>query len=175
MSGSQCLPFLKDHVGHGSKMTQDRLIISYIKHLNKRPATQVEEFLQTRKSCMDSNKKGYVTHCGGERSCCPVPWITDDECRASCSTSFSTCDGRCIPREWTSDGWPDCMDGADEPGELAGMPRKFQCIACSGVVLTAAHLCASSGRGMSAECVNTMIGEGDCNGCVQHFFPELQN
>ena len=31
---------------------------------------------------MDSNKKGYVAHCGGEKSCCPVPWISDDECRA---------------------------------------------------------------------------------------------
>ena len=24
------------------------------------------------------------------------------------------CDGRCIPHDWVSDGWPDCMDGADE-------------------------------------------------------------
>ena len=31
---------------------------------------------------MDGNKKGYVTHCGGEESCCPVPWISNDECRA---------------------------------------------------------------------------------------------
>ena len=31
---------------------------------------------------MDGNKKGYVAHCGGEKSCCPVPWISDDECRA---------------------------------------------------------------------------------------------
>ncbi len=24
------------------------------------------------------------------------------------------CDGACIPHDWVSDGWPDCMDGADE-------------------------------------------------------------
>ena len=54
------------------------------------------------------------------------------------------------------------------------MPRKFQCITCSGVLLSAAHLCATSGRGMTADCINTMIGEGDCNGCVEDFFPQLK-
>ena len=24
------------------------------------------------------------------------------------------CDGDCIPQDWIEDGWPDCMDGADE-------------------------------------------------------------
>ena len=43
---------------------------------------KVEEFLQTRKSCMESNKKGYVARCGGEQSCCPAPWVSNEECRA---------------------------------------------------------------------------------------------
>ena len=28
------------------------------------------------------------------------------------------CDGGCIPHDWVSDGWPDCMDGADEASFL---------------------------------------------------------
>ena len=26
------------------------------------------------------------------------------------------CDGGCIPSDWVSDGWPDCIDGSDERG-----------------------------------------------------------
>ena len=29
-------------------------------------------------------------------------------------TPPSRCDGKCIPHDWVADGWPDCMDGADE-------------------------------------------------------------
>ena len=64
-----------------------------------------------------------------------------------------------------NDGWPDCLDGKDErSGESGG--RIFHCVQCAGVVLPAAQLCRSSGRGLSAECVADFIGEGECNGCI---------
>ncbi len=68
------------------------------------------------------------------------------------------------------------MDGSDE-SDIAevNIPKKFQCIACSGVVLSAGHLCATSGRGMNRECVTKMMGEGDCAGCVDDFFDNLPN
>ena len=107
--------------------------------------------------------------------CCPNPW--SDGCvggdDGDCFSSFSVCDGRCIPQEWVGDGWPDCMDGSDERDLVLVDGRspsfQFQCVQCSGVVLAAAHLCDSSGRGMTADCVHEFIGEGECNVCVEEF------
>ncbi len=75
------MPFLKDAFNTGTKMQQDRLIISFIRHMNRLPINQVEEFLETKKSCQSSHKKGYVVSCAGSRTCCPQPWIGRDQCR----------------------------------------------------------------------------------------------
>ena len=37
--------------------------------------------------------------------------------------------------------------------------RLFHCVQCSGVILPAAQLCRSSGRGLSEECVMDFIGQ----------------
>ena len=45
------------------------------------------------------------------------------------------CDGRCIPHDWVSDGWPDCMDGADEASLAVDgkvMPYQLGCVQCAG-------------------------------------------
>jgi hypothetical protein len=67
------------------------------------------------------------------------------------------------------------MDGSDEL-DLAevNIPRKFLCIGCAGVVLAAGHICATSGRGMTEECINAIMGKGDCNGCLDQFFTDLE-
>lgn len=102
----------------------------------------------------------------GRPSCCDSPWSS---CGAEddCFDDFFECDGRCVRREWVGDGWPDCLDGADE--EHGGGGRVFACVHCAGVVLPAAQLCRSSGRGLTAECVHDFIGQGECNVCVGEY------
>ena len=90
-----------------------------------------------------------------------------------CFSDYFSCDGRCITRDWVEDGWPDCLDGRDEAsGRRGGSTggKLFHCVQCAGVVLPAAQLCRSSGRGMTAECVHDFIGEGECNVCVDEYF-----
>ncbi len=160
--------------------------------MNQRPFEIVSEFLQTKKSCKESHKKGFEVTCsggGGRKRCCDSPWADCDGTRlgrsnrvangsttthtifpissSSCLSDYFTCDGRCISRSWVGDGWPDCMDGSDESVGDGG--RLFQCVQCAGVVLPAAQLCRSSGRGLSAECVHDFIGQGECNVCVDDY------
>ena len=82
------------------------------------------------------------------------------------------CDGRCIPHDWVSDGWPDCMDGADEASlsvEGKVLPYQLGCVQCAGVVLSASFLCLESSQGLSRQCVEGMMGPGECNVCIQEF------
>ena len=160
-----CLPLLRGYVGPGSNMQQDRLLINFVRYMNQRPLEIVSEFLQTKRSCKEEHKKGFLLP--GSRMCCPTPWSQSDD--SACYNDYITCDGRCIPAEWRDDGWPDCMDGSDENGDKTSA-KLFQCVQCSGVILSAKHLCSTSGRGLSEECVGEMIGEGDCNICVKDYF-----
>ena len=168
---AKCLPSLRKEpgFGHGSKMQKDRILINFIRYMNQRPLEQISGFLQTKKSCKESHKKGFVIQCQGRDTCCSTPWAKCEDCY----DDFGLCDGRCIPQEWMNDGWPDCMDGSDDADMRSKNGKspafQLQCVECAGVVLSAAHLCHSSGRGLTDECVNTMIGEGECNVCVQEF------
>ena len=108
----------------------------------------------------------------GSKSCCPSPWASCGN--SQCLSDFAECDGRCVPSEWVGDGWPDCMDGSDEAGmeSETGRPMTYQlqCIQCSGVVLSAAFMCSSSGQGINMECMEEMMGaEGGCNVCIGEF------
>ena len=87
-------------------------------------------------------------------------------------TGVSRCDGRCIPHDWVSDGWPDCMDGADEASlsvEGKVLPYQLGCVQCAGVVLSASFLCLESSHGLTRQCVEAMMGPGECNVCIQEF------
>ena len=70
---------------------------------------------------------------------------------------------------WLNDGWPDCMDGSDEP-QLRDLSVRFQCLQCSGVILPALQMCAINRGEMDiAQCVDEMIGQGQCNQCIKDF------
>ena len=63
---NKCLPVLNNMAGfgHGSSMKKDRLVINFIRHLNKRPSRDIlEDFLKTRKSCNQNHEKGYLVAC----------------------------------------------------------------------------------------------------------------
>ncbi len=49
--------------------------------MNQRPFEIVDEFLQTKKSCKESHKKGFQVQCQGRQSCCDSPWATCDSGR----------------------------------------------------------------------------------------------
>ncbi len=165
----QCMPLLRGGFGPGSRMQQDRLVINLVRYLNQRQLEVISDFLQTKKSCKESHKKGFPVRCqnGSHQRCCPTPWndCNDEECIAD----FSSCNGRCFDRTWVNDGWPDCIDGSDESGSHKRQPLILSCVYCASVVLPAAHLCRASGRGLTAECVHDFIGEGECNVCVQEY------
>lgn len=147
-------------------MRQDRILINFIRYMNQRPLEIIPQFLQTKRSCKEEHKKGFLTQCQAVNACCATPW---DDC-STCSVDFRTCDGRCIPSTYVNDGWPDCLDGSDE--DNAQMPFVLQCVECSGVVLSAVQLCQLSGQGLSRECVDEMMGQGDCNVCIKEFMQE---
>ncbi len=47
--------------------------------MNQRPLEIVSDFLQTKKSCKESHKKGFEVTCSdGRKSCCDSPWATCD-------------------------------------------------------------------------------------------------
>lgn len=75
--------------------------------------------------------------------------------------------------QWIGDGWPDCMDGSDESGLMGtdgtSAAIVVQCVQCAGVILPAAHLCSMNGMGVTPECINDMIGEGECNVCTTQY------
>ena len=116
--------------------------------MNKKPIELVNEFLMSAKSykaaCQANDKateeKGYLFRCNETlQMCCRHPF--QKECtHSSCFSNYSPCDGgRCIPENWVSDGWPDCLDGTDEdflPSEK-GLPEQLVCVQCAGVVLSA--------------------------------------
>ena len=124
----QCLPVLKDPMGHGSKMKKDRVIVSFLRMVNRgKVSDTVQEFLRTRKSCQDSHRKGYVKSCHGVKMCCDNPWVSSCD---SCETRFAECDGKCIPREWV------IKDVLIALVQLA-IPQSACCLRCPMIGLTA--------------------------------------
>ena len=64
------------------------------------------------------------------------------------------------------------MDGADEASlsvEGHVMPYQLGCVQCAGVVLSASFLCLESSSGLTRQCVESIMGAGECNACIQEF------
>ncbi|XP_059088374.1 uncharacterized protein LOC131884564 [Tigriopus californicus] len=177
-----CLPVLNDlnGFGHGSQRQKDRIIVNFIRYMNRQPFQLVQDFLATKKGCDASHHKGYLRTCQGQTRCCSSPWSSCEEtgAQSSCSVDFANCDGRCIPQKWVGDGWPDCLDGSDEISlqsedrhQYRAFSQDLTCLHCSAVVLSSISMCSNSGQGVSHECVEDMMGSGGCNDCIQDFLP----
>eukprot|EP00095_Tigriopus_kingsejongensis_P006721 snap_masked-scaffold25_size650667-processed-gene-5.22 protein:Tk06721 transcript:snap_masked-scaffold25_size650667-processed-gene-5.22-mRNA-1 annotation:"hypothetical protein AaeL_AAEL007475" len=176
----KCIPALSasNGFGHGSNMKTDRIIVNFIRFLNRQSQVEVGQFLATRKGCDAQHKKGFEVTCPGRQAvCCSSPWTSCSSDRLgesqACVSDYFTCDGHCIPQKWVNDGWPDCLDGSDETEGVDRMartlPQDLGCLQCSSVVLASMALCSNSGSGVTRQCVEDMMGEGDCNSCIGDF------
>lgn len=132
---------------------------------------------------------GYVVRppcaASGNSLCCSTPWLgnpltrncSSGEPRSKpeeslpadqCYEDFVECDGgKCVPKGWRDDGWPDCLDGSDETNlQDQALPQQLLCVQCAGVVLSAGFICRESDS-LTDECVRHIMGSGgSCNPCV---------
>merc|ERR1719348_2609467 len=173
----ECIPLLKNLAGFEEGTKRNSILTQFIKHMNKNAMKTVKSFVDDKKSCnsdYSGQEAGHLVESQGRTQCCSQPW-GDNTHQSVCYQQFARCDGRCIPHDWVSDGWPDCMDGADEAtlnidGKV--MPYQLGCVHCAGVVLSAAFLCiesSSTSSGLTRNCVENILGPGQCNLCIQEF------
>ena len=47
------------------------------------------------------------------------------------------------------------------------MSYQLGCVQCAGVVLSASFLCLESSSGLTRQCVESIMGAGECNACIQ--------
>ena len=183
----ECLPFIKDIEGFPeageSGPKHNKALVQFIRHANTLPIQMVRDFVTNKKEedCEDDGKvdnkgQGFVSKCYTGKQCCPTPWLTECDNEEVCYTDYFTCDGgRCIPRSWVNDDWPDCFDGSDETAAVAGaadttLPQQLVCIQCAGVVLSAGFVCRESPAGLTNDCVQETMGSGGaCNQCVSMY------
>jgi len=167
----ECVPLLKNIAGFETGTKKNNILTKFIQHMNQNSVSTVKSFVSNNKSC----KSGYegpeaghlVTGDAGDQKCCSTPWGD-----AGCYQQFARCDGACIPHDWVADGWPDCMDGADEANlTIDGKVFPFQlgCVHCAGVILSSAFLCLESPSGLSRDCIEEVLGPGQCNVCIEEY------
>merc|ERR1712013_292068 len=173
----ECIPLLKNLAGFEEGTKRNSILTQFIKHMNKNAMKTVKTFVEEKKSCNSDytgQESGHLVEVEGDTQCCSTPW-GDNSHQSVCYQQFARCDGRCIPHDWVSDGWPDCMDGADEATlniEGKVMPYQLGCVHCAGVVLSAAFLCIESSSvssGLTRNSVENILGPGQCNVCIQEF------
>jgi len=173
----ECIPLLKNLAGFDEGSKRNSILTQFIKHMNTNAVSTVQNFIGGKKSCKSGytgQEAGHLVEGDGTAKCCSTPW-GDNSPQTVCYEQFARCDGHCIPHDWVSDGWPDCMDGADEAtltvdGKV--MPYQLGCVHCAGVVLSAAFLCLESSShsgGLTRNCVENILGPGQCNVCIQEF------
>jgi len=174
----ECIPLLKNLAGFEEGSKRNSILTQFIKHMNKNAVGSVKNFITSNKSCgsgYEGKERGHlVATQRGDNKCCTTPWPGDfgQANHDVCYDQFARCDGRCIPHDWVSDGWPDCMDGADEASLAVDgkvMPYQLGCVQCAGVVLSASFLCLESQSGLTRQCVESLMGPGECNVCIEEF------
>jgi len=177
----ECVPLLKNLAGFRSDRAggkSNSVLTQFIKHMNKATLSMVGEFIGGTKKC-DTVGAGVqqgighlVEEGGGQSQCCSTPWGGAAGPQPVCYQQFARCDGHCIPHDWVDDGWPDCLDGADEADLTVDgkvMPFQLGCVYCAGVILPAGFLCIESSGGLTRECVEKVMGPGQCNVCIAEY------
>jgi len=172
----ECVPLLKNLAGFRSDRAggkSNSILTQFIKHMNKATLNTVEDFIGAKKKC-DGEERGigHLVEGGGQSECCSTPWGAAAGPHPVCFQQFARCDGHCIPHDWVDDGWPDCLDGADEADLTVDgkvMPFQLGCVSCAGVILPAGFLCIESSGGLTRECVEQVMGRGQCNVCIGEY------
>ncbi|XP_023346509.1 uncharacterized protein LOC111715424 [Eurytemora carolleeae] len=165
----ECVPLLKNLPT--TQESSNSILKKFIQHMNGNAVHTVRNFISNEKSCnKEERKRGHLVSADGTNKCCSTPW-GDNSPQSVCYDQFARCDGDCIPQDWIEDGWPDCMDGADESNLAVDgkvLPFQLGCIHCAGVVLSAGFLCRESG-GLTRSCVEGILGPGECNVCIGEY------
>jgi len=169
----ECVPLLKNLGGFDEGTNTNSILKEFIHHMNGNAVNSVKTFIEDNKNCKkdyEGRQPGHLVETGGTSQCCNTPW-GDNSQHAVCYKQFARCDGHCIPDDWVADGWPDCMDGADEADMAVDgkvLPFQLGCLQCAGVVLSAGFLCRETG-GLSRSCVESLLGPGQCNVCIGEY------
>jgi len=168
----ECVPLLKN-MAESRETNKNSVLRKFIRHMNGNAVHTVEAFIKQDKSCKqgyEGKQQGHLVDSEGTSKCCSTPW-GDNSPQSVCYDQFARCDGHCIPHDWVADGWPDCMDGADENNMAMDgkvLPYQLGCVHCAGVVLSAGFLCREAG-GLSRSCVENIMGPGECNVCIEEY------
>jgi len=135
--------------------------------MNQNALQHVRNFIEMNKG--EERRKGHLVDVQGRFKCCSTPWAEVGQ-DSVCYDKYNKCDGGCIPSDWVSDGWPDCMDGADETSTANGkvLPHHLGCLHCGGVILSAGFICQQS-EGLTRSCVESILGPGQCNVCIEDY------
>jgi len=174
----ECVPLLKHLAGFNSDNSgsnSNSVLTQFIQHMNKATLSSVRSFIEDKKSCKagyEGQDPGYLVESEGEFQCCSTPWGENSSPQTVCYPQFARCDGRCVPHDWVNDGWPDCLDGADEDAFNLGekvLPFQLGCVHCAGVILSAGFLCIESNGGLTRNCVEQVMGPGQCNVCIGEY------
>jgi len=163
----QCVPLLKDIKTLQQGSQKSSMIWKFLKYMNQNALQHVRNFIEMNKG--EERRKGHLVDVQGRLKCCSTPWAEVGQ-DSVCYDKYNKCDGGCIPSDWVSDGWPDCMDGADETSTANGkvLPHHLGCLHCGGVILSAGFICQQS-EGLTRSCVESILGPGQCNVCIEDY------
>eukprot|EP00096_Caligus_rogercresseyi_P014255 TRINITY_DN6755_c0_g1_i2.p1 TRINITY_DN6755_c0_g1~~TRINITY_DN6755_c0_g1_i2.p1 ORF type:complete len:418 (-),score=55.31 TRINITY_DN6755_c0_g1_i2:7-1260(-) len=142
------------------------LMNKFMAYMNQHSLSLLQRFLRERKNPCAKDYAGFLVKDPqrGTLACCSNPWSGRD-----CRREYADCDGSCIPSQWVGDGWPDCLDGSDEP-DLSGLTSQMHCFSCGGSVLISLGLCENEGHHLNKKsCVRGHLGDGNCEHCLDFY------
>nr|XP_040572500.1 uncharacterized protein LOC121121603 [Lepeophtheirus salmonis] len=154
---------------NSNNILSNKLLKEFIGYMNKNSVRYVHEFMRDKKACSEQSV-GFIVSSPKTSTvkCCSSPW------GGNCYIKFAECDGSCIPQDWISDNWPDCLDGSDEPEleSLSGrsLSEELQCVSCGGNVIAAVSLCSDKNYIHLTNCVKELLGDGNCSLCISDYF-----